>query len=131
LGAPEPRLWSAYRELTEKAVITDLTHAFRPGQPRFPGFGTERRETPYDLDRGDGFTVHRDTLVGQWGTHVDPPAHFVPGPARWTGSRSRRWSWTTWRRGSSATALSRPVRSSPCTPAGPGGDGHRVRRSGG
>ncbi|WP_328678043.1 cyclase family protein [Streptomyces sp. NBC_00322] len=33
LGAPEPRLWSAYRELTEKAVFTDLTHAFRPGQP--------------------------------------------------------------------------------------------------
>ncbi|CAM5612177.1 cyclase family protein [Streptomyces purpurascens] len=79
LGASEPGLWSAYRALTEKAVFTDLTHAFRPGRPHFPGFGDERRETPFDLERGDGFTVHRYTLVGQWGTHVDPPSHFVAG----------------------------------------------------
>lgn len=79
MGAPEPRLWSAYRELTEKAVFTHLTHAFRPGQPHFPGFGDERRETPFDLDRSDGFTVYRYTLAGQWGTDVDPPARFVTG----------------------------------------------------
>ncbi|WP_406149323.1 cyclase family protein [Streptomyces sp. NBC_01012] len=78
-GAPRPGLWQVYRELTEGAVHTDLTHAFRPGQPHFPGFDDEQRETPFDLDRGDGFTVHRYCLVGQWGTHVDPPAHFVAG----------------------------------------------------
>jgi kynurenine formamidase len=26
-----------------------------------------------------GFRTHRYSFVGQWGTHVDPPAHFVPG----------------------------------------------------
>ncbi|WP_247702056.1 cyclase family protein [Streptomyces sp. F63] len=76
---PEHRLWSAHRELIETAVRTDLTHPFRPGQPHFPGFGDERRETVFSLDGGDGFTVHRYTLVGQWGTHVDPPSHFLAG----------------------------------------------------
>ncbi|AXG81867.1 cyclase family protein [Streptomyces paludis] len=73
----EPPLWSAYRELTARTVFTDLTHAFHPGQPHFPAFPDEQRETPFDMARGDGFTVHRYTLVGQWGTHVDPPVHFV------------------------------------------------------
>lgn len=75
----EPRLWSAYRLLSEGTVRTDLTHAFRPGQPHFAGFGDEHRETLYDRERGDGFTAHRYSLAGQWGTHVDPPAHFVAG----------------------------------------------------
>ncbi|WP_369196631.1 cyclase family protein [Streptomyces djakartensis] len=79
MSAEEPRLWSLHRELTEGTVFTDLTHAFRPGQPHFPGFGDERRETLFDVARGDGFTVHRYTLAGQWGTHVDPPSHFVAG----------------------------------------------------
>ncbi|MDI9883864.1 cyclase family protein [Streptomyces sp. HNM0645] len=77
--APEHRLWSAHRDLIETAVRTDLTHPFRSGQPHFPGFGDERRETVFSLEGGDDFTVHRYTLVGQWGTHVDPPSHFVAG----------------------------------------------------
>lgn len=28
---------------------------------------------------GAGFYAHSFTHVGQWGTHVDPPAHFVKG----------------------------------------------------
>ncbi|MGW1719104.1 cyclase family protein [Streptomyces sp. NPDC002156] len=78
-GLPEPGLWAAYRELAAKTVRTDLTHAFHPGQPHFAGFPDEGRETLFDTERGDGFTVHRHTLVGQWGTHVDPPSHFVAG----------------------------------------------------
>ncbi|MEV6034184.1 cyclase family protein [Nonomuraea sp. NPDC052116] len=75
----EPPLWSAYRELTAKTTCVDLTHAFRPGQPHFAAFPDERREKVFDMDRGDGFNVHLYTLVGQWGTHVDPPVHFVAG----------------------------------------------------
>jgi kynurenine formamidase len=75
----EPRLWAAYRELTEKVTYTDLTHAFHPGQPHFPAFPDERRTMPFDMSRGDGFNVHLYTIVGQWGTHVDPPVHFVDG----------------------------------------------------
>ncbi|MEY9964783.1 kynurenine formamidase [Streptacidiphilus sp. MAP12-16] len=75
----EPRLWTVQRELREQATYTDLTHAFHPGQPHFPAFPDEQRETPFDMSRGDGFNVHRYTIVGQWGTHVDPPVHFVAG----------------------------------------------------
>jgi kynurenine formamidase len=75
----EPRLWAAFRELSEKATRTDLTHAFHPGQPHFPAFPDETRHTPFDMARGDGFNVHLYTIVGQWGTHVDPPSHFVAG----------------------------------------------------
>ena len=28
---------------------------------------------------GSGFFSELFTQVGQWGTHVDPPAHFVKG----------------------------------------------------
>ena len=28
---------------------------------------------------GYGFGVHEHTHVGQWGTQIDPPAHFVMG----------------------------------------------------
>ncbi|WP_103529567.1 cyclase family protein [Streptomyces sp. SM12] len=76
---PEPRLWTAYRELAATTVRTDLTHAFHPGQPHYPGFPDEQRAATFDMDQGDPFTTHRYSLVGQWGTHVDPPSHFVPG----------------------------------------------------
>ncbi|MFJ9713788.1 cyclase family protein [Streptomyces sp. NPDC101234] len=77
--APEPPLWALHRELIGKTVRTDLTHAFHPGQPHFPAFPDEKREMPFDMSRGDGFNVHLYTIVGQWGTHVDPPVHFVDG----------------------------------------------------
>ncbi|MFJ6302649.1 cyclase family protein [Pseudarthrobacter oxydans] len=59
--------------------FVDLTHAFHPGQPHFAAFPDEQREALFDLDKGDGFTAHRYTIVGQWGTHVDPPSHFIRG----------------------------------------------------
>lgn len=73
----EPGLWSGLRELVAGRTFVDLTHAFHPGQPHFPAFPDEVREPLFDLAGGDGFTVHRYSIVGQWGTHVDPPSHFV------------------------------------------------------
>ncbi len=70
-------LWDLHRELTQKATYTDLTHAFHPGQPHFPAFPDEQRDAVFDMARGDALNVHRYTIVGQWGTHVDPPLHFV------------------------------------------------------
>ncbi|MFD9392238.1 cyclase family protein [Streptomyces sp. NPDC060000] len=75
----EPPLWALHRKLIGETVRTDLTHAFHPGQPHFPAFPDEKREMPFDMSRGDGFNVHLYTIVGQWGTHVDPPVHFVAG----------------------------------------------------
>jgi kynurenine formamidase len=64
--------------------FVDLTHAFEPGIPHWPGFPEEKRETLYWYDggkgtRGKGFFAQQYTHVGQWGTHCDPPAHFVKG----------------------------------------------------
>jgi kynurenine formamidase len=62
----------------------DLTHPFAPGIPHYGEFPDEEREIVFGLapgegSLGDGFLVHRYTHVGQWGTHVDPPSHFIAG----------------------------------------------------
>ncbi|NWL33826.1 cyclase family protein [Paenarthrobacter nitroguajacolicus] len=72
-------LWQDLAPLLLNRTFTDLTHSFHPGQPHFPAFPDEARETLFDLEKGDGFTAHRYSIVGQWGTHVDPPSHFVRG----------------------------------------------------
>ncbi len=58
--------------------FVDLTHAFSPGIPHWKGFGDEGLKTLYTYDKA-GFLVQQFTHVGQWGTHVDPPAHFIKG----------------------------------------------------
>ena len=79
----EPTLLQIQKILTKKRFV-DLTHAFAPGIPHWPGFPDEKRERIYWYDKGggtkgDGFFAEVFTHVGQWGTHVDPPAHFVRG----------------------------------------------------
>jgi kynurenine formamidase len=71
-------------EFLQTRTFVDLTHAFAPGIPHWPGFPNERREALYYFDEGvgtagAGIYVHLYTHVGQWGTHADPPAHFVKG----------------------------------------------------
>ncbi len=56
----------------------DLTHAFTAGIPHYAAFPDEHRQVVTTIE-DDGFLVHRHTLVGQWGTHVDPPSHFIAG----------------------------------------------------
>jgi len=78
-----PTLLDIYAVLKTRQFV-DLKHAFEPGIPRWPGFPDEKRETLYYYDQGvgslgAGFFSQRYTIVGQWGTHVDPPAHFVRG----------------------------------------------------
>ncbi len=72
-------LWELYRSGLAGAIFTDLTHAFHPGQPHFPAFPDEERRTVLDYPKGDAFQVHHYGFVGQWGTHVDPPVHFIEG----------------------------------------------------
>jgi kynurenine formamidase len=64
--------------------FVDLTHAFSPGIPHWPGFPDEIGEVLYGYEPGvgrlgSGFFAQSFTLVGQWGTHVDAPAHFIKG----------------------------------------------------
>jgi kynurenine formamidase len=82
-GGEEPSLWQVQRILASKRYI-DLTHEFAPGIPHWPGFPDETRKTIYWYDKrpnvmGTGFFCELYAHVGQWGTHVDPPAHFVKG----------------------------------------------------
>lgn len=72
-------LWDLYRTGLAGATFTDLTHAFHPGQPHFASFPDEERELLFDFAKGHGFQVHRYSIPGQWGTHVDPPVHFIEG----------------------------------------------------
>jgi kynurenine formamidase len=78
-----PTLWPVVDMLRSKEFI-DLTHAFHPGIPQWPGFDDEVRVTTYYYEdgigtKGHGFLAHQYTIPGQWGTHVDPPAHFAKG----------------------------------------------------
>ncbi len=73
----EPRLWKLTRELHSYKFV-DLTHAFEPGIPHWKGFPDETCEDLFTYEK-HGFWAQRFAHVGQWGTHVDPPAHFHKG----------------------------------------------------
>ncbi|MEQ8186713.1 MAG: cyclase family protein [Candidatus Eremiobacterota bacterium] len=71
-------------EILKTKEFVDLTHAFKPGIPHWPGFPDEKRETLYWYDPnvgslGSGFYAQYYCHAGQWGTHVDPPVHFAKG----------------------------------------------------
>ena len=58
--------------------FVDLTHAFGPGIPHWKGAPNESVKTLYTVKK-DGFRINEYCYVGQWGTHVDAPAHFHEG----------------------------------------------------
>jgi kynurenine formamidase len=66
-----------YTLLASKRFV-DLTHSFGPTTPHWKGFKEETVTTLYTIKK-DGFNVQQFTHVGQWGTHIDPPAHFHEG----------------------------------------------------
>jgi len=75
----------AYRTIAKKKFV-DLTHSFGPDTPVWSGFGQAKMspagdpktKEPYTIDK-DGFRTTYYEMVGQYGTHVDPPAHFAEG----------------------------------------------------
>ena len=66
-----------YAVLASKRFV-DLTHAFGTSIPHWKGFQPMKVRTLYTVEK-DGFRVEEFCHVGQWGTHVDPPAHFHDG----------------------------------------------------
>src|SRR5437868_242713 len=82
-AAAEPSLLEIQKILAGKKFV-DLTQTFEPGIPKWKGFPDEKREVAYWYEKGrgslgEGFFSEIFTHVGQWGTHVDPPAHFIKG----------------------------------------------------
>src|SRR6202140_5647661 len=78
VAADAPRgLIDVYATLASTKFV-DLTHPFGPATPHWKGFSEEKVVELYTIKK-DGFLVQQFTHVGQWGTHIDAPAHFHEG----------------------------------------------------
>ena len=64
--------------ILQDAGFIDLTHDFAPDIPHWKGFAPETVATLFTITQ-DGFHAESFCHPGQWGTHVDPPAHFHDG----------------------------------------------------
>ena len=70
-------------KVIQSKQLVDLTHRFSPTTPVWSGFGQAtmsaacdpKTHAPYTIEK-DGFRTTFYSMVGQYGTHVDPPAHF-------------------------------------------------------
>lgn len=70
-------------KVIQSKELVDLTHSFSPTTPVWGGFGQAtmsaacdpKTHRPYTIEQ-DGFRTIFYSMVGQYGTHVDPPAHF-------------------------------------------------------
>lgn len=75
-------LAEAYATIASKRFV-DLTHSFSPETPVWKGFGQATMAAaadpvthePYTIEK-HGFRTTYYSMVGQYGTHIDPPAHF-------------------------------------------------------
>jgi kynurenine formamidase len=81
----ETQLARAYRVIAGKQFV-DLTHSFSPQTPVWSGFGQAKMRPAADPQTGVPYTIAKDgfratfyDMVGQYGTHVDPSAHFAEG----------------------------------------------------
>src|SRR5271156_2253234 len=89
VSAPVSRTWAqggsladAYRIIASKCFV-DLTHSFSPLTPVWKGFGQAAFSADASPETGQPYTIEKDgfraffySMVGQYGTHIDPPAHF-------------------------------------------------------
>ncbi len=81
---PQPSLAEALAVLQAHPKV-DLTHTFGPKTPVWSGFGQARFTPAVDPKTLEAYTIAHDgfratyyAMVGQYGTHVDAPAHFAP-----------------------------------------------------
>ncbi len=71
------KLWEQLKLWKEECEWIDLSHQLSPNTPHWDGFPSLTYETIFDFDTTI-FRVHKYEVVGQYGTHVDAPIHFVP-----------------------------------------------------
>ena len=82
-AADQPASLADALRVIQSKVFVDLTHSFSPTTPVWSGFGQAtisaagdpKTHRPYTIEK-DGFRSNFFSMVGQYGTHVDPPAHF-------------------------------------------------------
>lgn len=80
----EGSLADAYATIASKQFV-DLTHTFGVGTPVWQGFGQATMSAAADPSTHEPYTIEKHgfrttfySMVGQYGTHLDPPAHFDP-----------------------------------------------------
>ena len=89
--AQDSGLWGIYEQQLKSAKYIDLTHAFAPVQPVWPGFAnatfkaaTAGQDIEGYVAKGDVYTYEKHGFVAsaydlptdQYGTQLDPPAHW-------------------------------------------------------
>lgn len=83
---PASGLWQVYEQSLKSAKYVDLTHTLTPSIPVWKGFGPSTFGPAADPQSGrpyqyanDGFeATHYDLATDQFGTQLDPPAHWAP-----------------------------------------------------
>ena len=65
-------LWNSFKD----CKIVDLSMTINDKTQRFGSFPPLKLETMYTVEE-HGFKVHLHSVVGQYGTHIDAPSHFV------------------------------------------------------
>ncbi len=79
-------LWKTYSDVLTKARYISLNHVLTPTMPVWKGFGPSTfsptvdpaTKQPYTYAK-DGFeATHYDISTDQFGTQLDPPAHWAP-----------------------------------------------------
>jgi len=81
--AADMSLADAFKVLSGKEMV-DLTHTFGVSTPVWSGFGQATMAAAADPVTHEAYTIEKNgfhttyyAMVGQYGTHVDPPAHFA------------------------------------------------------
>jgi kynurenine formamidase len=92
-AAQDSSLWPVYENQLKSAKYIDLTHAFEPVQPVWPGFGGGKfkpsvagKDIEGFVNAGEEFTYEKhgfvasayDLTTDQYGTQLDPPSHWNP-----------------------------------------------------
>lgn len=72
-----PSFWPLAQQL-QKGKFIDLTHTFDANSPHFETASPMQVEDIKTCEQG-GFWVQKFQFEGQWGTHVDAPAHCFKG----------------------------------------------------
>ena len=68
-----------FGEIIKNATLVDLTHKMEEGMPQGPSGNEPPTIKPFKSYDDGTAGIHRYNFPGQWGTHVDPPVHFVKG----------------------------------------------------
>ena len=82
--AQNESLARAYQIISSRRFV-DLTHSFDPLTPVWKGFGPATFSLAADPQTGRPYTIAKDgfraffySMVGQYGTHIDPPLISTP-----------------------------------------------------